>query len=441
MSFKIKHKTLTRCSAALGAALMVTGVATGPLKNEPVSHAENVSSRADIPVTVTGGEVDNTKWTAVDKPKTITRTIHFVDESGKAVAKDVVESHTGQIFTTKNGDDTVTRAFTIVNGAATDVQPKFTSVTSPEVKGYKLKSDQFKTIPEQGWSLDGTQNTDPKTGFYTNLAQDEVINVVYVKESNQNAQLKEAVPVAGYTVLNVKTMTRTINFVDINNKQLHDPEVESVKYETVVPEKLTPAEQQNYKNQKVAVVKVVKDANGNITSQSASVYDTPAYKLKDVTAPEITGYKLQNKKFKTLSGQYMWLSPASHVQATLDNGLPQYIYQDERIDVIYEPQTEADKLKEEEAKKKQDTKDNKDQQQKDTKKKKNGSAVVNGPHDDGNTPSSGVVADPGYGESSGSVLPQTGNKTMSLVSTISGLLFLVGSAVMTFSSKIKGLFK
>ena len=137
----------------------------------------------------------------------------------------------------------------------------------------------------------------------------------------------------------------------------------------------------------------------------------------------------------------MWLSPASHVQATLDNGLPQYIYQDERIDVIYEPQTEADKLKEEEAKKKQDTKDNKDQQQKDTKKKKNGSAVVNGPHDDGNTPSSGVAADPGYGESSGSVLPQTGNKTMSLVSAISGLLLLAGSAVTTFSSKIKWLFK
>ena len=69
------------------------------------------------------------------------------------------------------------------------------------------------------------------------------------------------------------------------------------------------------------------------------------------------------------------------------------------------------------------------------------SFIVNGPHDDGNTPSSGVAADPGYGESSGSVLPQTGNKTMSLVSAISGLLLLAGSAVTTFSSKIKWLFK
>lgn len=438
MSFKIKRKTLTRCTSVLGATLLAISAGIGTFSHEPVSHAENVSSRAEIPVTVAGGEVDNTKWTAVDKAKTITRTIHFVDESGKAVAKDAVETHTGQIFTTKNGDDTVTKAFTIVNGAATDVQPKFTAVTSPEVKGYKLKNEQFKTIPEQGWSLDGTQNTDPKTGFYTNLAQDEVINVIYVKDSTQNTELKEAVPVNGYTVLNVKTMTRTINYVDVNGTKLHDPEVESVKYETVASDKLTPAEQQNYKKQKVAVVKVVKDTNGNITSQSASIVETPAYKLKDVTPPEINGYKLQNKKFKSLSGQYMWLSPASHVQATLDNGLPQYIYQDELIDVIYEPKTDSDKQKEKDSKKNQDAKD---KQQKDAKKKKNGSTVVTGTHDDGNTPSSGVAADPGYGESSGSVLPQTGNKGLSLLSAILGVLSLTGAAMLKWSSKVKSLFK
>lgn len=438
MRFKIKRKTLTRCTGVLGATLLAISAGTGIFSNEPVSHAENVSSRTEIPVTVAGSEVDNTKWTAVDKAKTITRTIHFIDESGHTVAKDVVETHTGQIFTTKNGDDTVTKAFTIVNGAATDVQPKFTAVTSPEVKGYKLKNDQFKTIPEQGWSLDGTQNTDPKTGFYTNLAQDEVINVIYVKDSTQNTQLKEAVPVNGYTVLNVKTMTRTINYVDVNGTKLHDPEVETVKYETVASDKLTPAEQQSYKNQKVAVVKVVKDANGNITSQSASIVETPAYKLKDVTPPEINGYKLQNKKFKSLSGQYMWLSPASHVQATLDNGLPQYIYQDELIDVIYEPKTDADKQKEEESKKKQDTKD---KQKKDAKKKKNGSTIVAGTHNDGNTPSSGVAAGPDGGESSGSALPQTGNKGLSWVSGILGMLSLAGAAMLKWSSKVKSLFK
>ncbi|MCT7730914.1 MAG: MucBP domain-containing protein, partial [Lactobacillus crispatus] len=321
MKFKPRNKkVLVRSTAALGALLICGGAITSsPL----VMHADDTTSTHTETVAPTGTTLDNTKWTAVDKAKTITRTIHYIDEDGKTVAPDVVETHTGEVFTTKNGDQTVNRAFTIVNGVATNVVPKFASVVSPSVRGYKLKSTQYSTIPEQGWSLDGTQTKDPKTGFYSNLSQDEVINVVYTKDPT--TALKDEVPVPGYTVLNVKNMTRTINYVDEEGNKLADSAVETVKYETVASDKLTPKEQQDEKNQKVAVVQVLRDTNGNVTSENTSILSTPAYKLKDVKSPKIAGMKLQNKKFATLTGQYMWLSDQPYVHATLDNGLPQYM--------------------------------------------------------------------------------------------------------------------
>ena len=110
-------------------------------------------------------------------------------------------------------------------------------------------------------------------------------------------------------------------------------------------DKLTPKEQQDSKNQQVAVVNITRDADGNITGQSAQILNTPAYKLKDVVSPKINGMKLQNSKFKVLSGQYMWLSDKPYVHATLDNGLDQYMVNDEIVTVIYVPQTKKDKKK------------------------------------------------------------------------------------------------
>ncbi|TDN17151.1 hypothetical protein CEE79_11340, partial [Lactobacillus crispatus] len=136
-------KVLVRRTAALGALLVCGGAVTSsPL----VSHADETATSHTETVAPSGSALDNTKWTAVDKAKTITRTIHYIDEDGKTVAPDVVESHTGEVFSTKNGDTTVNRAFAIVNGVATNIQPKFAQVVSPSVRGYKLKSTQYATI-------------------------------------------------------------------------------------------------------------------------------------------------------------------------------------------------------------------------------------------------------------------------------------------------------
>lgn len=441
---KKRKKVLVRSTAALGALLVCGGAVTSsPL----VSHADETTTSHTETVAPSGSALDNTKWTAVDKAKTITRTIHYIDENGKTVAPDVVESHTGEVFTTKNGDTTVNRAFAIVNGVATNIQPKFAQVVSPSVRGYKLKSTQYATIPEQGWSLDGTQVKDDKTGFYTNLSQDEVINVVYEKDGT-TTELKDEVPVAGYTVLSVKTMTRTIQYQDENGKQLYSPEVETVKYETVASDKLTPKEQQDEKNQKVAVVQVLRDTNGNVTSENTSILSTPAYKLKDVKSPKIAGMKLQNKKFATLTGQYMWLSDQPYVHATLDNGLPQYMTQDEIVDVIY---VKADA--------KDTQKDKKNKQNKKTKnavagavdKKNNGGSGSDANCDgkDSGSASTGSSSNAGSGDVGGSgsadvgsgdiggsgssaTLPQTGNKKSSSVLLGSGVALMLSSVAMAW---------
>lgn len=447
---KKRKKVLVRSTAALGALLVCGGAVTSsPL----VSHADETTTSHSETVAPSGSALDNTKWTAVDKAKTITRTIHYIDEDGKTVAPDVVESHTGEVFTTKNGDTTVNRAFAIVNGVATNIQPKFAQVVSPSVRGYKLKSTQYATIPEQGWSLDGTQVKDDKTGFYTNLSQDEVINVVYEKDGT-TTELKDEVPVAGHTVLSVKTMTRTIQYQDENGKQLYSPEVETVKYETVASNKLTPKEQQDSKNQQVAVVNITRDADGNVTSQSAQILNTPAYKLKDVISPKINGMKLQNSKFKVLSGQYMWLSDKPYVHATLDNGLDQYMVNDEIVTVIYVPQTKKDQKKE--ANKKKDA-EKKAKQTKNAKDTAAAAGTVSDSSDGTGSGSGSASADEGsvgssnsgdfdggsgsVGGDSGSTLPQTGNKKASSSLLGAGVVLLLSSLTMAWDGIKKRLAK
>ena len=232
-------------------------------------------------------------------------------------------------------------------------------------------------------------------------------------------------------------MTRTINYVDEEGNKLADSAVETVKYETVASDKLTPKEQQDEKNQKVAVVQVLRDTNGNVTSENTSILSTPAYKLKDVKSPKIAGMKLQNKKFATLTGQYMWLSDQPYVHATLDNGLPQYMTQDEIVDVIY---VKADA--------KDTQKDKKNKQNKKTKnavagavdKKNNGGSGSASTGSSSNAGSGDVggsgSADVGSGDIGGSgssaTLPQTGNKKSSSVLLGSGVALMLSSVAMAW---------
>lgn len=414
------RRIFLRTSTAMG----VTLICAGTINNyTQVMHADET-------VTSQQNGIDTGNWTAVDKAKTITRTIHFIDENGKLVAPDVIERHTGEIFSAKNGSDK--RAFAIVNGSPINVIPKFTAVTSPTIRGFQLKDNKFKNIPEQGWSLDGTQTTDPKTGFYTNLAQDEVINVVYTKDNSQtDNSLQNAVPVAGYTVLNVKTLTRTINYVDGIGNKLATSVVESVKYETVAPSSLTPKEQNETKNQKVAIVNVIRDTARNITTQNTHILSTPAYRLKDVASPKINGYKLQNRNFKTLSGQYMWLSDKPYVHAILDNGLPQYMVQDEIVDVVYVPGKETNGKENSQnssaitGNDKTDKNNSNDSENKSNDGSSSRDAKNNSTNNYDNTSSTNT----GLDDNSENVLPQTGNTKFSTSLLGSGLALLFTAAI------------
>lgn len=447
MSKSHTKKILIRSSATLGALLVCGGAlssATSVMHADetPASSTDTSSTHSEnvTPSTSVGAELDGTKWTAVDKAKIITRTIHYIDEDGKTVAPDVVETHTGEVFTAKENGNDVKRAFTIVNGVATNVVPKFAAVQSPVVKGYTLKSTQYTTIPEQGWSLDGTQVKDAKTGFYDNLSQDEVINVVYKKDSSTT--LKDVVPIAGYTVLNVKTLTRTINYVTTDGTKLADSVVQTVKYETVASNKLTPKEQQDKANQKIAVVNATKDADGNITSQTTQIMNTPSYKLDDVKSPKIKGYVLQNKAFKTLTGQYFWLSDTAHSEATLENGLRQFVDQDEIVDVVYVPGKEAKKTKK--TKKAEVKTDEKTKNGKDTavvagsdngfgSDDGTGTAVGSGTAAGSDAASSSVDASGVSDGGTSAVLPQTGNTKSSSSLLGAGITMLLSSAAMAWS--------
>ena len=255
-------------------------------------------------------------------------------------------------------------------------------------------------------------------------------------------------------------MTRTIQYQDENGKQLYSPEVETVKYETVASNKLTPKEQQDSKNQQVAVVNITRDADGNVTGQSAQILNTPAYKLKDVTSPKIEGMKLQNSKFKVLSGQYMWLSDKPYVHATLDNGLDQYMVNDEIVTVIYVPQTKNDKRKEADKEKKAVEKKTAKKKVKQTKSAKDTAAPAGTASDssDGTGSGSGSAsADEGsvgssdsgdldggsgsVGGDSGSTLPQTGNKKASSSLLGAGVVLLLSSLTMAWDGIKKRLAK
>lgn len=226
-------------------------------------------------------------------------------------------------------------------------------------------------------------------------------------------------------------MTRTINYVDGIGNKLATSVVESVKYETVASSSLTPKEQNETKNQKVAIVNVIRDTAGNITTQNTHILSTPAYRLKDVASPKINGYKLQNRNFKTLSGQYMWLSDKPYVHAILDNGLPQYMVQDEIVDVVYVPGKETNGKENSQnssaitGNDKTDKNNSNDSENKSNDGSSSRDAKNNSTNNYDNTSSTNT----GLDDNSENVLPQTGNTKFSTSLLGSGLALLFTAAI------------
>lgn len=210
--------------------------------------------------------------------------------------------------------------------------------------------------------------------------------------------------------------------------------VESVKYETVASSSLTPKEQNETKNQKVAIVNVIRDTAGNITTQNTHILSTPAYRLKDVASPKINGYKLQNRNFKTLSGQYMWLSDKPYVHAILDNGLPQYMVQDEIVDVVYVPGKETNQHSPAVITdhNKTDKYDSSDTENKPSDISSSGAAKNNNTDNYDNPPSTNTS----LADNSENVLPQTGNTKFS-TSLLGSRISLLFTAAIGYWSEFK----
>lgn len=473
---KISTKLVTKLTAGAGTVMLC---ASALMSNPAVMHADETPASQSSKTTVTVDTKAKDKYTAVDQAKTITRTIHYVDTDGKKVAPDVTETHTAQVFATDPADKTTYKAFEVVNGVAENTVPKFNQVTSPAVRGYKLQDQTFATVPEQAWSLDGTQNKNEKTGFYDALAKNEVINVVYTKDPNAQTDVSGSVPVKGYTVLSVHQLTRTVNFVDEDGKALADKNIQTVMYETVAPDTLTAKEQEDTANQKIAVINTKTDSNGKVTNDGTSVIlDTPSYLLATVKAPDIAGYHLVNDKLSEIKGQYAWLSTSPHVFAELPSGLQQFITQNEIVDVVYAKgekkaddtgntsngaaasndagkDTKTDDTKNADDKNGKDSKDaedskdtdSKDSDSKDSKDSKDGKDAEDKDEDKNDTAAAGAAAGKNGGGSDGtgtsgstgsgsgvsdsdSALPQTGN-TKSSSALLGGGLALILSSIAT----------
>ena len=158
--------------------------------------------------------------------------------------------------------------------------------------------------------------------------------------------------------------------------------------------------------------------------------------------------KLQNKKFATLTGQYMWLSDQPYVHATLDNGLPQYMTQDEIVDVIYVKADAKDTQKNKKNKQSKKTKNavagavdknnnggsgsDANCDGKDSGSASTGSSSNGGSGDVGGSGSADVGSGDIGGSGSSATLPQTGNKKSSSVLLGSGVALMLSSVAMAW---------
>lgn len=179
-----------------------------------------------------------------------------------------------------------------------------------------------------------------------------------------------AIGVDGYTVITAGTISRTINFVDESGKIIAPSKVQTVKREILVKDNglsniygaSTVASQPNkvvdksslgtagqtIEQAEIATANKLSAAKGflvlEIHGKNANIV-APAYKLNDVTAPTIKGMKVKNAKQAKINNQYLWLSEP-HTLAmnpVLDNGLHQFLLSDTTINVVYTKAKEVKK--------------------------------------------------------------------------------------------------
>lgn len=192
--------------------------------------------------------------------------------------------------------------------------------------------------------------------------KDKVLEVSY------NRTLPDwAIGVDGYTVITAGTISRTINFVDESGKIIAPSKIQTVKREILVkdnglsniygastqPSKVVDKSSlgtagQTIEQAEIATANKLSAAKGflvlEINGKNANIV-APAYKLNDVTAPTIKGMKVKNAKQAKINNQYLWLSEP-HTLAmnpVLDNGLHQFLLSDTTINVVYTKAKEVKK--------------------------------------------------------------------------------------------------
>ncbi len=192
--------------------------------------------------------------------------------------------------------------------------------------------------------------------------KDKVLEVSY------NRTLPDwAIGVDGYTVITAGTISRTINFVDESGKIIAPSKIQTVKREILVkdnglsniygastqPSKVVDKSSlgtagQTIEQAEIATANKLSAAKGflvlEIHGKNANIV-APAYKLNDVTAPTIKGMKVKNAKQAKINNQYLWLSEP-HTLAmnpVLDNGLHQFLLSDTTINVVYTKAKEVKK--------------------------------------------------------------------------------------------------
>lgn len=192
--------------------------------------------------------------------------------------------------------------------------------------------------------------------------KDKVLEVSY------NRTLPDwAIGVDGYTVITAGTISRTINFVDESGKIIAPSKIQTVKREILVkdnglsniygastqPSKVVDKSSlgtagQTIEQAEIATANKLSAAKGflvlEIHGKNANIV-APAYKLNDITAPTIKGMKVKNAKQAKINNQYLWLSEP-HTLAmnpVLDNGLHQFLLSDTTINVVYTKAKEVKK--------------------------------------------------------------------------------------------------
>lgn len=179
-------------------------------------------------------------------------------------------------------------------------------------KGNKTVLSSSVTFPEYI-----VPNVDGYVPSETKIASNDsrqTVDVTYRKQGTVN--------VDGYKVVNLKTISRTINLIDENGKKVADPIVEKLTYESLI--KLDKDGKET--STKPTDAAVIKGDKATVSSYAS---------FNNFTAPAIKGYKLKDQKMASIEGQAAWIALSDAPTKKLTNGLDEFLTKDTIYNVVF----------------------------------------------------------------------------------------------------------